>query len=244
MAQPRRRRHGGAVGSHDLPAEGLLLIADLDHEDLAVQIKVGAGHAQGRAPLAGAGLGGDALKALLLGVVCLRDGGIELMGTAGVVALEFVVDLRRSLELLLQAVGPDQRGRTIHLVEILDLLGDGNVGVFVIQLLLHQLVTEHAAKLLRGHGLVGAGIEQRGRLVLHVRPDIVPCLRHLRLFEVDLVGDFLVCHGKGSFLIRAVARLVVGTKKRSCPRESAGTGSEHPAVPPGLTHELRPLCAY
>ena len=49
---------GGAIDLHHLPAEGLLLVADLHHVDLAVQIQIGAGHGQGRAPLAGAGLGG------------------------------------------------------------------------------------------------------------------------------------------------------------------------------------------
>ena len=43
-------------------------------------------------PLAGAGLGGDALEALLLGVVGLGDGGVQLVGARGVVALKLVVD--------------------------------------------------------------------------------------------------------------------------------------------------------
>ena len=89
------RRHLGAVGPHDLPAEGLLLIGALHHEHMAVQPQIGAGHAQRRAPLAGAGLGGHAGKALLLGVIGLGDGGVQLVAAGGVVALEFVVDMCR-----------------------------------------------------------------------------------------------------------------------------------------------------
>ena len=86
------------------------------------------GNGQGGAPLAGAGLGGDPLQALLFGVVGLGDGGVELVGTRGVVPLKLVVNLGRGLELLLQAVGPDQGGGAVHLIEIPDLLGDGDVG--------------------------------------------------------------------------------------------------------------------
>ena len=103
----RRGCHGGAVGAHDLTPEGLLLIADLYHVNLAVQAEVGAGHGEGRAPLAGAGLGGDALEALLLCVVGLGDGGIQLVAAAGIVALKLVIDVGRGLELLLQAVSAD-----------------------------------------------------------------------------------------------------------------------------------------
>ena len=94
----RLRGRGGdrcAIGPHDLTAEGLLLIGDLDHIDMAVHMQVCAGHGEGRAPLAGARLRRDAGQALLLGVIGLGDGGIQLMTAAGVVALKFVVDFRR-----------------------------------------------------------------------------------------------------------------------------------------------------
>ena len=189
---------GGAVGPHHFPAEGLLLVGDLDHVDLAVQAQIGAGHGEGRAPLTGAGLGGHALQALLLGVVGLGDGGVELVGAGGVVALELVVDLGRGLELFLQAVGPDQGGGTVHFIEVPDLFGDRDVGVVVVQFLLDQLLAEHALQLLGGHGLAGAGVEQRGGLVFHVGPDVVPCLGHLVFFQINLVGDLFVCSHVGS----------------------------------------------
>ena len=180
-----------AVGAHDLAAEGLLLVADLDHVDLAVQAQVGAGHGQGGAPLAGAGLGGHALEALVLGVEGLGDGGIELMGAGGVVALELVVDLRRGLQLLLQAVGPDQGRGPVHLVEIADVVRDGDVGRGLVQLLPDELVAEDGLQILKGDGLARGGIEEGGGLVDHVGAEIVPCLGHLIFGEVDLVGDFV-----------------------------------------------------
>ena len=72
----RRRRDARAVGAHDLAAEGLLLVGALDHEDLAVESQVSAGHRKRRAPLAGAGFGRNAGESLLLGVVCLGDGRV------------------------------------------------------------------------------------------------------------------------------------------------------------------------
>ena len=105
----RGRDNIGIKHLHDGLAEGLLLIGALDHVDLAVQAQVAAGHGQGRAPLAGAGLGGQALDALLLGIICLSDGRIELVAARGVVAFELVIDLRRGLQLFLQTVGSYKR---------------------------------------------------------------------------------------------------------------------------------------
>lgn len=182
--------HGRAVDLHDLPPKGLLLVAHLHHVHLAIEAEVAAGHGQGRAPLARAGLGGDALQALLLGVVSLGHGGVQLVAAGGVVALELVVDLGGGLELLLQAVGPDQGRGPVHAVEAQNVLGDGVQPGVVVQLLLYQFLAEDAGELLGRHGLVGAGIQQRCRLLLHVRPDVVPIFRHLRFFQIDLVGDF------------------------------------------------------
>ena len=57
------------------------------------------------------------------------------------------------LELLLKAVSPDKRRRTVHLIEIADLLRDLDIPVVVIQLLLHQFLTEHNAQFFRRHRL-------------------------------------------------------------------------------------------
>ena len=194
----RRRRHGSAVGAHDFTAEGFLFVAYLDHVYLAVQVKIGAGHRERCAPLAGAGLGGHALETLFFGVIGLGNGGVELVASTGVVALELVIDVRRGLQLLLQAVRAHQRRRAVHLIEILDLFRDRDIGIFVVELLSDQFLTEHGAELLSRHGLKGSGVEKGSGLVLHISPDIVPCLGDLVFGEIDLVGNlliFFVCHG-------------------------------------------------
>ena len=194
------RRHLCAVGPHDLPAKGLLLIGALDHVHLAVQTQVSTGHAQSGAPLTGAGLGGYALEALLFGIIGLGNGGVQLVAAGGVVALEFIIDFGRCLELFLQAVGPDQGRRTVHLIEIPDLLGDVDIGGDVVQFLLYQLLAEHRLQVGGGHGLMGARMQQRGGLVLHIGPHVIPGLGHLVLFQVDFIGDG-VDVGHGSWLL-------------------------------------------
>ncbi|MPM76504.1 hypothetical protein SDC9_123502 [bioreactor metagenome] len=57
--------------------------------------------------MAGARLGGHALETLLFRVIGLGDGRVELVAAAGVAALELIIDFRGSLQLFLQAVGPD-----------------------------------------------------------------------------------------------------------------------------------------
>ena len=159
---------------------------------MAVQPQIGAGHAQRRAPLAGTGLRGHAGQTLLLGVVGLGDGGVQLVAAGGVVALEFVVDMCRGAQLLLQAIGAHQRGGTVHPIEVPHVLGDGDIRGMVVHLLLYQLGAEHVAHLLRRHGLQGAGVQQGRRLVLHIRANIVPIPGHLVLREIDLVGNVTV----------------------------------------------------
>ena len=196
-----------------------LFVADLDHEDLAVQAQIGAGHGQCGAPLAGAGLGGDALETLELGIVGLGDGGVELMASGGVVAFEFVVDLGGGPQCLFQAVSPYQRGGTVHLVEVLDLLGDVDVRIIVVQLLLYQFLAEHRTQFLGRHGLQRARIEQRSRFVLHVRTDVVPLFRDLVFRQIDLVRDFF-CHG-----IRFLS-LFCGKTKTPVPADCVLLGQE------------------
>ena len=178
-----------------------MLVADLYHIHLAVQTQVCASHGQGRAPLAGTGLGGNALEALLLGVIGLGDGAVELVGAGSVVALKLVVDLGGGAQGLFQAVGPYQGRGTVHLVEIQDLLGNGDLPVIIVQLLADQLVAEHRAQVLKAHRLSSAGIQQGSGLDLHVSPDIVPCLGHLIFGEINFVGNVVDfgCHGAFSF---------------------------------------------
>ena len=100
---------------------------------------------------------------------------------------------------------------------------------------LHELVAENAAELFSGHGLQGAGVQQRGGLVLHVRPHVVPCFGHLIFIQIDLVGDLFCAHILlGSFLfLRNWGKEKTPLSQPICwDRERSNSTS---AVPPGLT---------
>ena len=98
-------------GMHQHPAVGLVLVAHLDHVNVAFQPEQLAGQGQGRAPLAGAGLGGQALGAGDLVEVGLGDRGVRLVAAGRAGALVLVIDVRRCLEGLLEADRPQQRRR-------------------------------------------------------------------------------------------------------------------------------------
>ena len=196
----RRRRDGRAVRAHNLAAEGLLLIGTFHHVDLAVEPQVRARHRQRRAPLARARLGRHAGEPLLPGVIRLRDGAVQLVAAGGVVALELVVDLRGRAEFFLKAVRAHQRRGAVHLVEIADLVGNGDLARVVVQLLTDQLVAEHRAQIVEAHRRARGGVQQRGGLLLHVGAHIVPRARQFLFGQIDFVRDFFSGHGKRSFL--------------------------------------------
>ena len=187
----RRGRHFRTIGTHHLPAERLLLIGHLYHINLTVQAKIGTGHGKSRAPLPCSRLRGNALQPLLLGIEGLGYGRIELMAAAGVVSFKLVINFRRRLQLFFQTICPYQRGRTVHLIELPDLLRDIDVGIRIVQLLLYQLIAKYPPQLLKRHGLQRTGIQQGSGLILHIGPHIIPLLRHLILFQIDFVRDFL-----------------------------------------------------
>src|SRR5262249_19105369 len=113
-----------AVALHQQAAIGLLVVAHLDHVDGAVETEEAAGHREGAAPLAGAGLGRESPDAFLLVVVRLGDGGVRLVAADRAHALVLVVDPGRRLEVLLQAKGAMQRRRPPELVDVAHLVRD------------------------------------------------------------------------------------------------------------------------
>ncbi len=116
------------------------------------------------------------------------------MRTGCVVALKFIVNFSWGLQFFLQAVGPHQRRRTIHLVKIADFLRNIKVSRIIVQLLLHQLPAEYLLQLSRRHRLQSARVQQRRRLVLHIRPQIIPLLRHLIFRQINFVRDLVFSH--------------------------------------------------
>ena len=123
----RQRRAGhdlGAVRLHQDPAVRLLVVARADHVDLDLEAEHGAGERHRAAPLAGAGLGRDALDAGFLVVERLRERGVGLVAAGRADALVLVVDVGRRIERLLQAVGAVQRAGPVQPIGVADRLGD------------------------------------------------------------------------------------------------------------------------
>ena len=61
------------------------------------------------------------------------------MGTRGVVPLKLVVDPGRGIQGLLQLVSPNQRGRAVHLIDVLNGFRNIHIGGGAIQLLAGKL---------------------------------------------------------------------------------------------------------
>ena len=93
----RAGMHRRAPGVHQHPAIRLLVVAHLDHVDVALQAEQLARQRQRRTPLARARLGGEPLGAGDLVVIRLRDGGVGLVAAGGAGAFVFVVNVRRGL---------------------------------------------------------------------------------------------------------------------------------------------------
>ena len=87
----------------------LLLIRDLDHVDHDLEAEEAARERECRAPLAGAGLGGQPLDAFLGVVVRLRHRGVGFVRSRRRCALVLVEDPRGGVERLLQTAGAIER---------------------------------------------------------------------------------------------------------------------------------------
>ena len=96
--------------------------------------------------------------ALFFGVIRLGNSGIQLVAARGVAALILVINSCGSVELLFQAVGPDKRRRPVHFIKIPDFLRDLDKTVLVVELLLHQLVTENRRQIGFRHRLQRSGM--------------------------------------------------------------------------------------
>ena len=183
---PRSRRGAGhaarAVRFHQGAAVGFLLEAHLDHVDVDLEPEQGAGETQCRAPLAGAGLGGQLGDALGLVVVSLGDGGVGLVAAGRAGALVLVVDAGRCIEDALQPPRPVQGRRAPHAVDVAHLLGDFD-GALGAHLLADQGHREKRRQVLGTDGLAGAGIEHRRQGLRQVGGDVVPTLGYVAFVE-------------------------------------------------------------
>ena len=143
------------------------------------------------------------------------------MASRGIVPLELVVDFCRGSERLLEEVGPYERGRTVHLVEVLDFFRDVEICCVIVKFLPAEFLAEYRGELLQGERLACTRVEKGSRLVLHVCPDIVPLCRDFILGEINLVRNLLF-HDFEALFVNIRLFLNVQSKKkgsrRSCGR--------------------------
>ena len=118
VSSARARDALRAVGLHQRPPIGLLVVGDLDHVDLDFEAEQRAREGERRAPLPGAGLGRQLRDALLLVVESLGDGGVGLVAAGGAHALVFVENARARSERLLEPPRAIERRRSPHPVDV------------------------------------------------------------------------------------------------------------------------------
>ena len=65
------------------------------------------------------------------------------MASARVISLELVIYLSRSAESLFKTISSHKRCRSVHLIEVQNLLRYINIRVIIIKLLLNELIAEN-----------------------------------------------------------------------------------------------------
>ena len=142
----RRWCHLGAECLHDASAVGLLLIRYFH----LIYSRIDAEHAGGvcerRAPLAGAGLGGDIGDAFLFAVIGLRNCRIEFVRTHRRHALVLEIDVRGSAKSFFEGICTHQWGGAVVFVEFADLCGNFYPGIGLIQFLVATFFSENRIK--------------------------------------------------------------------------------------------------
>ena len=186
--------HAGSERLDHQAAVRLRVVGRSDLPHLALKVVQRAGEGQRRAPLAGAGLGGELGRALLLVVVRLRHGRVRLVGAGRRDALVLVVDARRGAERLLELVGAVQRRRPPLPVHVEHPARD--IDVPLGRDLLHdQFHREQRREVVRSHGIHSPGMQRRRRRLREVGHDVVPGGGHLVLGQRELVLPNAVIHG-------------------------------------------------
>ncbi len=181
-----------SIGVHQRLAVGLLFIAELDHEDFAIQAELGTSKCQGGSPLAGAGFGHDFLRAFHHVVVSLGQSRVGLVRPAWTHPFVLVVNLGRSVQVFFQIVGPKDWSGAVFEVFLSDELRDFNVPLGA-HFLGNERLRKEGPQHLWTYGLSGARMQRRQWGIGHVRNDVVEVGGKLALVE----GDFGGTHDAG-----------------------------------------------
>jgi hypothetical protein len=173
----------GPPGLHHRTPEGLLLVADIDHEDAHRQAEHLAGVGDGRAPLAGAGFGGQLCGAGQLVEVGLRHGRVRFVRAGRRDAFVLEENLGRRAQRPLQAQGPTERCRPPLGVDLANFFGNGDPALGR-HFLFDNGVGKNCPHCLRRHR-IAIRPERWRRRIGHVGDDVVPVSRNLFLFKID-----------------------------------------------------------
>ena len=171
-----------AVGLHQRPPVGLLVVRHAHHEDLHLDAEERAGKRERRAPLAGAGLGGDLADAGFAVVERLGHRRVRLVTAGRTDALVLVVDARRRLQGLLEAAGAEQRRRTPLAVHVAHRPGNLDLALGR-DLLLDQRHREQRREIVRAERLQRARMQGRRARRRQVGGEVVPGGRQPGLVE-------------------------------------------------------------
>ncbi len=154
----------------------LLVVRGSHHPDVDLEPEDGRGERERRAPLAGARLGREALYALLLVVVRLRDGRVRLVRPGRRDALVLVVDARGRLERLLEPARAVERRRAPLPVDRAHLLRDRDEAIGR-DLLADDRHREERREIVRPNRLPSARMQHGRRRFGQIGRDVVPGLR-------------------------------------------------------------------
>ena len=169
-----------AIGLHQRPPVGLLVVGDLDHVDLDFEAEQRPGEGERRAPLPCPRLGRKLFDALFLVVEGLGDRGIGLVAAGGTDALVFVEDAGGRSERLLEPPGAIERRRAPQSIDVANRRRDFDMPLAA-DLLADKGHRKERREIGRADRLPGSRVEHRRRRRRQVGDDVVPGVRDLAL---------------------------------------------------------------
>ena len=171
-----------AIGLHQRPPVGLLIVGDLDHVDLDFEPEQRASEGERGAPLPRPGFGRKLGDALFLIVKSLGHRGIGLVAPGGTDAFIFVEDAGRRSERLLEPPGAIERRRAPQTVDIANRRRDFDLP-FGAHLLADKRHRKERREIAWADRLASSRVQHRRRRRRQVGDNVVPGVRNLALAQ-------------------------------------------------------------